>query len=120
MKKAITTVLFLALLGWASIAVIAAPKGEAVELKGEIVDLHCYLDREAKGAGHKQCAVQCAKAGNPIALLTEKGDLFLLLGEKKHQTSNDLLIEKMAETVTITGTQVKKGGLQAVYVSSVK
>ena len=120
MKKAISAVALLAIMGWATVTVLAAPKGEAVELKGEIVDLHCYLDREAKGPGHKQCAVQCAKAGNPIALLTEKGDLYLLMGEKKHQTSNDILIEKIADIVTISGIQVKKGGLQAIYVSSVK
>ncbi|HYG75408.1 MAG TPA: hypothetical protein VEK08_10435 [Planctomycetota bacterium] len=119
MKIAITAVAVLAILCWVSLTVLAAPK-ESVELKGEIVDLHCYLDREAKGAGHKQCAVQCAKAGNPIALLTDKGDLYLLMGEKKHQTSNDMLIEKISDIVTITGTQVKKGGLQAVYVSKVK
>jgi hypothetical protein len=109
-----------AVFGWATVRVFAAPKGEAVTVSGEIVDLHCYLDREAKGEGHKACATQCCKAGNPVALLTEKGELFLLLGEKKHQTANDALVEKMAATVTVTGTQVKKGGLQAIYFSSVK
>lgn len=108
------------ILCWVSVKVFAAPKGEVVTVTGEIVDLHCYLDREAKGEGHKACAVACAKAGNPIAILTAKGELFLLMGEKKHQTANDQLIEKMAATVSITGIQVKKGGLQAIYVTSVK
>ena len=107
-------------LGWATVTALAAPKGEAVTMTGEVIDLHCYMDREAKGPGHKSCAVQCAKAGNPIALLNDKNELFLLMGEKKHQTSNDMLIEKMASVVTVTGTQVKKGGLQVIYVSSVK
>ena len=31
-----------------------------------------------------------------------------------------VLIDKMAETVTVEGTLVKKGGTQVIYVSSVK
>jgi hypothetical protein len=122
MKRKMIASAFVAafVLGWATVTVLAAPKGDAVSVTGEIIDLHCYMDREAKGVGHKACAVACAKAGNPIALLNDKNELFLLMGEKKHQTSNDMLIEKMAATVTITGTQVKKGGLQVIYVASVK
>lgn len=115
-----SAVIVAVLLGCASVHLLAAPKGDAVTVTGEIVDLHCYLDREAKGEGHKTCAVSCAKAGNPIALLNDKGELFLLLGEKKHSTANDQLIEKMAATVSVTGTLVKKGGLQAIYFTAVK
>src|SRR6266498_3809941 len=98
----------------------AQPKGETVTLKGEVVDLWCYLEGGDKGADHKKCAVDCAKAGNPIALLTEKGDIYVLMGIKDHQPGKEILIDKMAENVTIEGTLVKKGGVQVVYVSSVK
>ena len=98
----------------------ADPKGDAVTLKGEVVDLWCYLEGGDHGAEHKKCAVDCAKAGNPIALLTEKGDIYVLMGIKDHQPGKDVLIDKMAETVTIEGTLVKKGGVQVIYVSAVK
>ena len=98
----------------------AQPKGETVTLKGEVVDLWCYLEGGDRGAEHKKCAVDCAKAGNPIALLTEKGDVYVLMGIKDHQPGKEILIDKMAENVTIEGTLVKKGGVQVVYVSSVK
>jgi hypothetical protein len=98
----------------------AQPKGETVTLKGEVVDLWCYLEGGDKGADHKKCAVECAKAGNPIALLTEKGDIYVLAGIKDHQPAKDVLLDKMAENVTIEGTLVRKGGVQVVYVSSVK
>jgi hypothetical protein len=99
---------------------LAQPKGEAVTLKGEVVDLWCYLEGGDHGAEHKKCAVTCAKAGNPIALLTEKGDIYILVGIKDHDPAKDMLIEKMAENVTVEGTLVKKGGVQAVYVTSIK
>ena len=99
---------------------LAQPKGDAVTLKGEVIDLWCYLEGGDKGADHKKCAVTCAKAGNPVALLTEKGDIYILVGIKDHDPAKDQLIEKMAENVTVEGTLVKKGGVQAVYVTSIK
>lgn len=42
------------------------------------------------------------------------------MGAKKHTTSNDILIEKMASTVSVTGNVSKKKGVQALYVASVK
>src|SRR6476659_8178552 len=98
----------------------AQPKGDAVTLKGEVIDLWCYLEGGDHGAEHKQCAVECAKAGNPIGLVTEKGDVYVLMGIKDHQPGKEVLIDKMAETVTVEGTLVKKGGTQVIYVSAVK
>src|SRR6266480_5612922 len=98
----------------------AQPKGETVTLKGEVIDLWCYLEGGDRGADHKKCAIECAKAGDPIALLTEKGDVYILVGIKDHDPAKDMLIEKMAENVTVDGTLVKKGGVQAIYVTSIK
>src|SRR5689334_5305508 len=94
-----------------AIVALAQPKGDTVTLKGEVVDLWCYLEGGDHGAEHKKCSVECAKAGNPIALLTEKGDLYVLMGIKDHQPGKEVLIDKMAETVTVEGTLVKKGGV---------
>lgn len=96
------------------------PKGDTVKIKGEVVDIWCYLEGGDHGADHKECAVNCAKAGNPIGLVTEKGDIYVMMGIKDHQPGKEVLIDKMAETVTVEGTLVKKGGIQVVYVSSVK
>jgi hypothetical protein len=109
-----------ALLLLGAVWAVAQPKGDAVTLKGEVVDLWCYTEGGAHGADHKQCGIACAKAGNPIGLLTDKGDVYLLMGMKNHESARDMLIEKMADTVTIDGTLVKKGGIQVVYVSAMK
>lgn len=98
----------------------AEPKGETVKVKGEVIDLWCYLEGGDHGAEHKSCAVSCAKAGNPIGLLTEKGEIYVMMGIKDHQSGKDVLIDKMAETVTVEGTLVKKGGTQVIYVSTVQ
>jgi hypothetical protein len=96
------------------------PKGDKVTVKGEVVDLWCYLEGGDRGADHKQCAISCAKAGNPVGLVTEKDEVYVMMGIKDHQPGKEVLIEKMAETVTVEGTLVKKGGVQVIYVSAVK
>ena len=98
----------------------AQPKGDKVTVKGEVVDLWCYLEGGDRGADHKKCAISCAKAGNPIGLVTDKDEVYVLMGIKDHQPGKEIFIDKMAETVTVEGTLVKKGGTQVIYVSSVK
>ena len=99
---------------------VTEPKGEEVTVKGEVVDLWCYLEGGDHGAEHKDCAIACAKAGNPIGILDKKGNLYVAMGIKDHQPGKEVLLDKMAETVTVSGTLVKKGGVQVIYVKSVK
>ena len=98
----------------------AQPKGKTVTVKGEVVDLWCYLESGGRGAGHKACALECAKAGNPIGILDKKGNLYVAMGMKDHQPGRDVLINKMAQMVTVTGTLVRKGGTQVIYITNVK
>ena len=100
--------------------VAAQPKGEKVTVKGEVVDMWCYLEGGDRGAAKKQCATMCAKAGNPIAILDAKGNVYVAAGLQDHQPARDLLLDKMSEEVTVTGTLVKKGGSQMIYIDSVK
>ncbi len=112
--------LALAALALALPALYAQPRGEETTLKGEVIDLWCYLEGGDHGADHKTCAVACAKAGNPIGILDAQGNLFVAMGIKDHQPGREVLIDRMADTVTVTGTVVKKGGVQVIYVKSVK
>jgi hypothetical protein len=107
------------LLGLGTLTAFAQPEGDAVKIKGEVIDLWCYLEGADHGAEHKDCGVACAKAGNPTGPLTE-GKIHVMTGIQNHQPGRDLLIDKMAETVTVEGTLVKKGGVQVIHGSSVK
>lgn len=98
----------------------AQPKGDTVTISGEVVDTWCYLEGGDHGAAHRACALTCAKAGNAIAILDSKGDLYLTAGMKDHQPAREVLSERMGQNVAATGTLVKKGGLQMLYVESVK
>src|SRR5262245_25677853 len=62
--------------------------GGAETVKGQIVDQACYLKDKTNNVGKdhkmpadtKDCAVGCAKQGNPLALLTADGKLYQIAG----------------------------------------
>ena len=101
-------------------APMAQPKGERVTVTGEVVEMWCYLEAGDRGAAKKACATACAQAGNPIALVDDKGQLFVLAGLKSHQPAQELLLDKMSERVTVTGTLVKNPNAQMIYIESVR
>src|SRR5207253_7415779 len=57
-------------------------------IKGQIVDESCYkMDKSNTGVDHKMpkgdtkdCAIGCAKAGRPMAILTSDGKVYELAG----------------------------------------
>ena len=99
---------------------IAQPKGPTVTVKGEVVDMWCYLEGGDHGPSVKTCATACAKAGNPIGIVDAKGNVYVTAGIQDHQPAQAVLVDKMSQEVTVTGTLVKKGGTQMIYVKSVK
>ena len=81
-------------------------------VKGEIVDLMCYLDHGAKGEKHKSCAAKCiGESGGPVGLLSGD-DLYLVIGD--HAPINKELASKAAETVTLKGKVVERNGMKMI------
>ncbi|MBI3401194.1 MAG: hypothetical protein HY048_07210 [Acidobacteria bacterium] len=99
---------------------LAQPKGATVTIKGEAVDLWCYMEGGDRGPANKECATACAKAGNSIGIVDAKGTVYLVSGLQDHQPARDILVGKMNEAVEVSGTLVKKGGAQMIFVKSVK
>jgi len=97
----------------------AQQNNQTKTIKGEVVDLWCYMDHAAHGQKHKACAVACAKMGNPIGIVDSEGDVYVAVGSELHQPDRDRLIEKMAQNVTVTGRVVSRGGLKMIYVKTI-
>ena len=69
----VTIVVFSVLIGAASL-LRAQPTRDRATIKGEVVDLWCYLEGGDRGAATKACATSCAKAGNPVGLVDANGN----------------------------------------------
>jgi hypothetical protein len=78
-------------------------------LKGEVVDLMCYLDHGAKGEAHKACAEKCIKSGGPVGLLSGE-QLYIVVGD--HQPINEQLASKAGQMVVLSGKVVERNGMK--------
>jgi len=97
---------------WAGLCWGAEAGGATQTIKGEVVDLMCYLDHGAKGEKHKGCASKCIKSGGPVGILTADNQLYLVIGD--HKPMNDELADKAAQTVTLKGKVVERNGMKMI------
>ena len=93
-----------------------------VSLKGEVVDLHCYVTRhggEGRGPAHAGCANACINRGVTPGFVASDGKLYLLFDEKPFSVK-----EKIAglagQQVTLTGAIVERDGMRAVLFKSIE
>jgi hypothetical protein len=92
-----------------------------VSIKGEVVDVSCYLHDGARGEGHKDCAVACAKAGGALGILAANGKLYVSVVPDDHSGGpNDKLMDYIAHTVTTKGMVRSKGGVNGIMITSVE
>ena len=108
----------------AALAVVASAPALAAEMTvtGELVDHACYTGRGAEdgsGAGHAACAKACAQKGQPAALVTDAGDVYMLAGSVTDD-SNAALVNHMAHIVEVTGDVTEAGGVKTITTSAIK
>ena len=103
-----------------SFSVFGQSKEKTATLKGEVLDMSCYMGHGAKGAGHKMCAQMCLKKGLPAGLLTSNGQVYLLVEDHDKADAYSTVIKHAADQVTVTGKVANKNGVQALIVEDVK
>jgi hypothetical protein len=93
---------------------------EDVTVQGEVVDLACYMSKGSRGAAHKSCAQLCAKKGVPIGVLTDGGELFLLLDDHNNPDPYDAAKKLAGERAEVSGKKFSKQGVASIVVGAVK
>lgn len=95
-------------------------------LKGQIVDQTCYMkDVANKGVDHKMpadtkdCAIDCAKKGQPMALLTANGKVYTIYGGLA-ANKNAKLVAHVGHTVEITGDTMDMSGKMMITAAELK
>jgi hypothetical protein len=96
-------------------------------VKGQIVDQACYtMDKSNTGVDHKMpkgdtkdCALGCAKAGRPMAILTSDGKLYEL-GGGLAADKNAKIIPHISHTVEVTGEVTEKDGKMVIAADALK
>ena len=97
-------------------------KSRAVTVTGRVVDNTCLLTMGLKGDGHRECAIDCDKAGARMSLLDEKANvLYTLMADKPLIDPNGKIREHFEGIVTITGDLYEApGGQQILAIKEVR
>jgi hypothetical protein len=109
------------------VVTLSAPAwAKTMTVKGQVVDEGCSLrEMGQKGSDHEkaeemaQCAIDCAKKGEPVALLTADGKVYRIAGGLA-ANNNAKLIAHMNHTVEITGDVTEKDGKVQIAASELK
>ena len=119
MLAALTAATFIIALGAPALA-----KEETV--KGQIVDQTCYLKEKAANPGKNpvagedpQCAVECAKKGAPMALVTSDSKVYEITGDLA-ANMNAKIVPHVLHTVEISGDVTTNDGKQTINGTSLK
>jgi len=120
--------LFVGVAATAFLVALTAPAWAKTEtVKGQIVDESCYkMDKANTGKDHKMphgdtkdCAVACAKQGQPLALLTSDGKVYEIAGGLAAD-KNAKLIPHISHTVEITGDVMDHDGKMMISSDALK
>src|SRR5580693_7162562 len=107
---------------------LGAPAFAATQtITGQLIDQACYkMDKSNTGVDHKMpkgdtkdCAIACAKAGRPMALLTSDGKVYEIAGGLAAD-KNAKLIAHISHTVELTGDVTTADGKMSIAADSLK
>jgi hypothetical protein len=108
------------------VALSAPASAKTMTVKGQVVDEGCSLkEMGQKGGDHEkaeemaQCAIDCAKRGEPVALLTADGKVYRITGGLA-ANNNAKLVPHMNHTVEITGDVSEKDGKVQIAANELK
>lgn len=98
-------------------AAAAAPMQETVS--GKVLDTACYA-AGAHGPEEAGCTEMCLNMGVPASLLTDDGQVLVLMPDKEDMEPFKSLANHSAHQVKITGTVMERDGLKAMTVTGVE
>ena len=99
---------------------VAARAQEDLTVQGEIVDMACYMAKGSKGSAHKACAQMCAKKGVPIGILTDGGEVYLLLDDHNNSDPYEAAKKLAGDRAEISGKKFVKQGIASIVVGAAK
>ena len=93
-------------------------QGQEIVVKGEVLDMTCYIAHNLSGPQHAECAKTCIRKGLPVGIKGEDGKTYLLVG--KTQPVNAELADYAAKTVTIRGKETMRDGFALLQVEEIR
>ena len=110
------TLLSIVCLSWA-----LDTKPEQVSIKGWVLDSACAITKGLDKPISRDCALKCAKAGSPLVILADDGNIYWPISDKTPSSGqNDRLLKFAGERVTATGMAYVRGGSHAIVLEKIQ
>lgn len=94
---------------------------QTVALKGEVVDMHCFVTRhggEGRGASHAGCANACLARNVTAGFVASDGKVYLLFDEKPFPVK-EKIAGMAGQSVALTGIVVERDGVRGILLKSI-
>lgn len=117
----------IAVIGASLLAAPAFAAGERIRVTGEAIDTWCYFSGvmggadAVQGTAHHTCALWCAAGGIPVGLLTDEGEVYMVLKIEGDDVSNggDTLLKVASHRLTADGVHYVRDGINYLVVEKV-
>ena len=97
------------------------PAATTVTLKGEVVDMHCFVTRhggEGRGASHAGCANACLARNVTAGFVASDGKVYLLFDEKPFPVK-EKITGLAGQAVTLTGVVVERDDVRGILLKTI-
>jgi hypothetical protein len=103
-------------LSWASDV-----KPEPVSINGWVLDSACAITKGLDKPISRDCALKCAKAGSPLVILADDGNIYWPISDKTPSSGqNERLLPFAGERVTASGKAYVRGGSHAIVLEKIQ
>ncbi len=86
-------------------------------IRGEVVDLACYVGHGSQGAAHADCAQKCIASGLPVGI--KSGKTVYLAVDGEHGPANAALAPLAGKTVVVEGTVTERDEVHLIAIKKV-
>ena len=100
----------------------AKTEGKFMTIVGEVMDPACFLEAGPKsiGPGHYQCAYDCARSGQTLAIYARDEDrIYFIAGELPGKNPNVPLLPYVHKRVDVTGTVYHRSDAWGIVINKV-
>jgi hypothetical protein len=117
--KIMTAVGMAALLSGAS-ALVLRGQQKSVSVDGYVLDSACAFTKNLEKPISRECALQCAKAGSQLVILSDDGAIYWPIAETTPATGqNAKLLQYAGGRVTVKGKLYDRGGSHALVIEQI-
>jgi len=101
-------------------AVLLRGQQKSVSVEGYVLDSACAFTKNLEKPISRECALQCAKAGSQLVILSDDGAIYWPIAETTPATGqNAKLMEFASGRVTAKGKLYDRGGSHALVIEQI-